>query len=114
MGTKNPQTSCQITLTACAPGIGAGPDSAKDNGDWQARPHAERRFRCSAVSLLKFLLHSNPDGTYILKREGDPAPVRECESLVEGVTLAQELKGDAQMQLTVYDAKGRLLLRSFA
>jgi hypothetical protein len=66
------------------------------------------------VNLQRFLLYCNPDGTCSLKREGDNAPPHRCENLVDGVALAQDLKGEARMQLTVYDPKGNILLRSFA
>ena len=66
------------------------------------------------MSLQRFLLYCNPDGTCSLKLEGEALPPQVCENLVEGVVLAQNLKGENQMQLTVYDPEGRVLLQSFA
>jgi hypothetical protein len=66
------------------------------------------------VNLERYLLYCNTDGTCSLKREGDDGPPRHCENLMDGVALAQDLKGDSRMQLTVFDPDGKVLLRSFA
>ena len=66
------------------------------------------------MNLERFLLYCNADGTCSLKREGDQSPPRPCENLVDGVAMAQDLKGDGRMQLTVFDPDGKVMLRSFA
>jgi hypothetical protein len=66
------------------------------------------------VNLERFLLYCNTDGTCSLKREGDHGPPHQCDSLVDGVALAQDLKGNRAMQITVFDADGKVMLRSFA
>jgi hypothetical protein len=66
------------------------------------------------VNLERFFLYCNADGTCSLKREGDQATLQRCDSLVDGVAKAQDMKGDNSMQLTVFDPEGKVMLRSFA
>ena len=66
------------------------------------------------MNLERYLLYCNADGTCSLKCEGDDGPSHPCVSLVDGVALAQDLKGDGRMQLTVFDPEGKVMLRSFA
>jgi hypothetical protein len=68
----------------------------------------------SGKSIDRFSLYCNVDGSCSVKRVGDEAPAHLCPNLVEAVGMAQDLKSEAAIQMTVYDPAGKVLLQSFA